>query len=89
MTADFRLSLDQSYQQKAVDAIAETLRAVSAIHEREPQHRERISRELGVILLQSPTGSGKTLMLGRALEAVRGQLDAKTVWFWFAPTPGL
>jgi type III restriction enzyme len=89
MTADFRLSLDQIYQQQAVDAMAETLRAVSALHEREPQHRERISRELGVILLQAPTGSGKTLMLGRALEAVRGQLDAKTVWFWFAPYAGL
>jgi len=85
---DFRLSL-APYQQKAVDAMAETLRTVSGLHDREPQHRERISRELGVILLQAPTGSGKTLMLGRALEAVRGQLDAKTVWFWFAPYAGL
>ncbi|MBY5539361.1 DEAD/DEAH box helicase family protein [Rhizobium leguminosarum] len=86
--ADFRLSL-APYQQKAVDAIAETLRTVSALHDREPHHRERISRELGVILLQAPTGSGKTLILGRALESVRGQLDAKTVWFWFAPYAGL
>lgn len=86
--SDFRLSL-ASYQQKAVDAMAETLHTVSALHVREPQHRERISRELGVILLQAPTGSGKTLMLGRTLEAVRGHLDAKTVWFWFAPYAGL
>jgi len=86
--ADFRLSL-APYQQKAVDAMAETLRTVSGLHEREAEHRERISRELGVILLQAPTGSGKTLMLGRTLEAVRGQLDAKTVWFWFAPYAGL
>lgn len=86
--ADFRLSL-APYQQKAVDAMAETLRTVSGLHDREPQHRTRISRELGVILLQAPTGSGKTLMLGRALEAVRGQLSAKTVWFWFAPYAGL
>ncbi|MFA8384161.1 MAG: DEAD/DEAH box helicase [Pelagibaca sp.] len=87
-TADFRLSL-ATYQQKAVDAMAETLRTLSDLHDREPQHRERISRELGVILLQAPTGSGKTLMLGRALEAVRGQLSAKTIWFWFAPYAGL
>jgi len=87
-SADFRLSL-ASYQQKAVNAMAETLCTVSTLHVREPQNRERISRELGVILLQAPTGSGKTLMLGRALEAVRGQLDAKTVWFWFAPYAGL
>jgi len=86
--ADFRVSLAQ-YQLNAVDAMAETLRTVSALHDREPEHRTRISRELGVILLQAPTGSGKTLMLGRALEAVRGQLSAKTVWFWFAPYAGL
>lgn len=86
--ADFRVSLAK-YQLNAVDAMAETLRTVSALHDREPQHRTRISRELGVILLQAPTGSGKTLMLGRALEAVRGQLSAKTVWFWFAPYAGL
>jgi len=86
--ADFRVSLAK-YQLNAVDAIAETLRTVSARHDREPEHRTRISRELGVILLQAPTGSGKTLMLGRALEAVRGQLSAKTVWFWFAPYAGL
>jgi hypothetical protein len=86
--ADFRVSLAK-YQLNAVDAMAETLRTVSALHDREPQYRTRISRELGVILLQAPTGSGKTLMLGRALEAVRGQLSAKTVWFWFAPYAGL
>lgn len=86
--ADFRVSLAK-YQLNAVDAIAETLRTVSALHDREPEHRTRISHELGVILLQAPTGSGKTLMLGRALEAVRGQLSAKTVWFWFAPYAGL
>ncbi|MWP39370.1 hypothetical protein GQY15_17525 [Rhodobacter sphaeroides] len=90
MTGDayFRVSLAK-YQLNAVDAMAETLRTVSALHDREPQYRTRISRELGVILLQAPTGSGKTLMLGRALEAVRGQLSAKTVWFWFAPYAGL
>ncbi|ATX65220.1 DEAD/DEAH box helicase [Roseinatronobacter bogoriensis] len=88
MTADFRLSL-APYQQKAVDAMAETLHTVSGLHDREPEHRDIIARELGVILLQAPTGSGKTLMLGRALEAVRGQLSAKTVWFWFAPYAGL
>jgi type III restriction enzyme len=86
--ADFRLSL-APYQQKAVDAMAETLMTVSARHDREPELREKIAREVGVILLQAPTGSGKTLMLGRALEAVRGQLSAKTVWFWFAPYAGL
>jgi type III restriction enzyme len=86
--AGFRLSL-ATYQQKAVDAIGETLRYVAELHTREPLQRTKIARELGVILLQAPTGSGKTLMLGRTLEAIRGKLDAKTVWFWFAPYSGL
>lgn len=87
--ADFRLSLDTIFQQPSVEAMADALRTVSTRHDREPQHRTRIARELGVILLQAPTGSGKTLMLGRTLEVVRGQLSAKTVWFWFAPYAGL
>ncbi|MTE01671.1 hypothetical protein GIY56_15385 [Paracoccus sp. YIM 132242] len=87
--AGFRLSLDNLYQQPSVDAMRDALHTVSAYHDREPQHRARIGRELGVILLQAPTGSGKTLMLGRTLEVVRGQLSAKTVWFWFAPYAGL
>lgn len=41
------------------------------------------------MLLEAPTGSGKTLMLGRALEAVVGALPARTAWFWFTPFAGL
>ena len=88
MSADFRLSL-VGYQQRAVDAMAETLCTIAARLDREPELRTRIARLDGVILLQAPTGSGKTLMLGRALEAVRGKLTDKTVWFWFAPFAGL
>lgn len=35
------------------------------------------------LLLRSPTGSGKTLMLGRILNDTVG--DPPIVWFWFAP----
>jgi len=41
------------------------------------------------MLLQAPTGSGKTLMLGRTLEGLRGSLARRVVWFWFAPYAGL
>ena len=88
ITDDVSLSL-AGFQQRAVEAIVEALQAISAYYQREPENREHIARELGVILLQAPTGSGKTLMLGRALELVRGQLDDKTIWFWFAPYAGL
>lgn len=85
---DFTLSL-APYQQNAVSAIQDTLQYVAELHGREPEKRTQIARQLGVILLQSPTGSGKTLILGRALEAARGKLHEKTVWFWFAPFTGL
>ena len=41
------------------------------------------------MLLQAPTGSGKTLMLGRTIEGIIGKLPMKCVWFWFAPYSGL
>jgi hypothetical protein len=41
------------------------------------------------MLLEAPTGSGKTLMLGRALESAAGSTAMPTVWFWFAPYSGL
>ena len=54
-----------------------------------PDKRLQIARHGGVMLLQSPTASGKTLMLGRTLEGLVGKLERKTVWFWFAPYSGL
>jgi superfamily II DNA or RNA helicase len=86
MTARYPLA---RYQQEAVDAICQTLTHISRLHTRDPDARNEIARELGVLLLQAPTGSGKTLMLGRALEAARGKLQDKTVWFWFTPYTGL
>ena len=43
----------------------------------------------GAMLLQAPTGSGKTLVLGRTIERLIGKLPMKCVWFWFAPYSGL
>lgn len=83
-----RLSL-ACYQRRAVEAIRDTVSYVSERHRRSPAERRQIARELGVLLLQAPTGSGKTLILGRSLEEVRGRLDERTVWFWFAPYSGL
>jgi type III restriction enzyme len=39
------------------------------------------------VLLRSSTGSGKTLMIVKAIEAVCRK--RKIVWFWFAPFTGL
>lgn len=77
------------YQTRAVDALTSVIRKVAEYHNERPQHRGEIALKSGVTLLQAPTGSGKTLMLGRALERLRGTLSRPVVWFWFAPYSGL
>ena len=46
----------------------------------------------GCLLLEAPTGSGKTLMAGMIAEAFSAPdraSNAQIVWFWFAPFAGL
>lgn len=86
--SDDRLSL-ASYKTRAHEGLTGVVKKVAELHEREPQHRRQIALKSGVTLLQSPTGSGKTLVLGRALESLRGTLSRPVVWFWFAPYVGL
>jgi len=43
--------------------------------------------KLGHILIEAPTGIGKTLIAGEAVERV--SLDHKVIWFWFAPFSGV
>ena len=83
-----RLSL-AAYQTRAVDALSGVIRKVAELHDRDPAHRQAIALKSGVTLLQSPTGSGKTLVLGRVLEGLRGGLSRPVVWLWFAPYAGL
>lgn len=77
------------YQQDAMEALAASIQVAAGYIARDPAHRDGIARSVGVMLLESPTGSGKTLTLGRTLEAVRGRLPSRCVWFWFAPFAGL
>tara|TARA_R110002072_G_scaffold302823_1_gene488963 strand:+ start:35 stop:943 length:909 start_codon:yes stop_codon:yes gene_type:complete len=85
---DTRLSL-AGYQTRAVDGLTGVIRKVAQYHDERPDHQQEISLKTGVTLLQSPTGSGKTLILGRVLEGLRGSLSRPVVWFWFAPYAGL
>lgn len=41
----------------------------------------------GYLLIEAPTGSGKTLMAGNVVERV--SKDDNVVWFWFAPFKGV
>lgn len=77
------------YQTRAVEALTGVIRKVAEYHDDRPQHRKEIALKSGVTLLQAPTGSGKTLVLGRTLEGLRGALSRPVVWFWFAPYAGL
>lgn len=78
-----------NFQTVAVGAIRDSVVAAANYQHHNPSLRQEVARRVGATLLQAPTGSGKTLMLGRALEAIRGKTGAPCVWFWFAPYSGL
>ncbi|KEQ51451.1 DEAD/DEAH box helicase [Sphingobium chlorophenolicum] len=77
------------YQRDAVTAIVESVATTAEYQTVYPEKRQEIARRIGAVLLEAPTGSGKTLILGRGLEALRGKMDGRCVWFWFAPFSGL
>ncbi len=77
------------FQDEAVQALCATIARVAEHIDARPSQRREIGLKSGAMLLQAPTGSGKTLMLGRTIEATIGSLPMKTVWFWFAPYAGL
>ncbi len=77
------------FQDEAVGALGATIQRVAEHIDTRPVHRREIALKSGAMLLQAPTGSGKTLMLGRTIESMIGKLPMKCVWFWFAPYSGL
>lgn len=77
------------YQLDTVVGLQGVIARAIAQQVRSPDKRLEIAKHGGVMLLQSPTASGKTLMLGRTLEGLVGKLERKTIWFWFAPFSGL
>jgi type III restriction enzyme len=77
------------FQEQASETILGVFQDTAAKIDVDPARRHVIALAQGVVLLRSPTGSGKTLTMGRALERTVGGLTCKTVWFWFAPYSGL
>lgn len=79
------------YQTAARDQILESFRYV-ARQLREltsPSDRAAAVAHNGAVLLNAPTGSGKTLIAGSAAEELSHDPELKVVWFWFAPFKGL
>lgn len=53
----------------------------------DPERAQQYKRHAGTLLLEAPTGTGKTLMAGRIAEAVTQRHEV--TWLWFAPFAGL
>ncbi|MFM8340955.1 MAG: DEAD/DEAH box helicase family protein [Methylomonas sp.] len=56
------------------------------------EDQQAISAHNGCVLLEAPTGAGKTLMAGLIAESFARndhRDNAKIVWFWFTPFAGL
>jgi len=77
------------YQDEAVQSLSNVIERAVEQQVHFPEKRRDIAKHGGVMLLQAPTASGKTLMLGRTLEGLVGRLPRKTIWFWFSPFTGL
>jgi type III restriction enzyme len=83
------------FQLRAVEALAAEIAITHAHIARSLSSRADVARARGTCLLVAPTGSGKTLMIGRVLESLVPEPIVPaagfkgTVWFWFAPYSGL
>ena len=77
------------YQKEATDNALSIFRYALTQIEAAPDeaNRRQAAAYNGCVLIQAPTGSGKTLMAG--LIAEEFARDAKVVWFWFTPFAGL
>lgn len=77
------------YQAEAKDSVLEIFRyACKQIDETEDlQSRLAASAYNGCVLIQAPTGAGKTLIAGMVAEEF--SKVTKIVWFWFTPFAGL
>lgn len=53
----------------------------------DPASRARAINHNGYLLIEAPTGSGKTLIAGTMVEKFSHEEDV--VWFWFAPFKGV
>lgn len=77
------------YQKDACDNALSIFRYALQQIEAAPDeaNRRQAAAYNGCVLIQAPTGSGKTMMAGMIAEAFAR--EAKIVWFWFTPFAGL
>lgn len=78
------------FQQQAVDSAVAVFDHIRSILDRagaDEANRATAIHDNGYLLIEAPTGAGKTLMAGNIVERVSA-VD-RVVWFWFAPFKGV
>lgn len=83
-------AIPKAYQQAAIESgvavFSECHRLLDIAGDNASQRAIAIKHH-GVLLLEAPTGSGKTLIAGHIVERLAA--IANVVWFWFAPFKGI
>lgn len=84
----------KGYQREAVDNALEIFRYAESQFRQASEDASRAAATAfnGCLLLEAPTGSGKTLMAGMIAESFAApdrNSNAQIVWFWFTPFAGL
>lgn len=77
------------YQQRAVESGVAVLRHAQALLDAAPDavSQRTTAAHNGCLLIEAPTGSGKTMIAGQILETFSAA--EQVVWFWFAPFKGV
>jgi hypothetical protein len=82
--------IHKSFQQQAIESALGIFRAARDrldLAGNDPDSRAVVIRHHGTLLIEAPTGAGKTLMAGGILEQFSA--EENVVWFWFAPFKGV
>ena len=80
----------KTFQQNAVNSAVKLFTAMRAVLDSagiDEAGRATAIHDNGDLLIEPPTGSGKTLMAGHIVEAVSA--EDRVVWFWYSPFKGV
>ncbi|ALC17831.1 putative type III restriction endonuclease subunit R [Desulfuromonas soudanensis] len=81
----------KGYQTEAKNNVLDIFRYANAQIDAatDPDSRRAAIAHNGCVLIQAPTGAGKTLIAGLVAQELSRDPDIKIVWLWFTPFAGL